>query len=82
MKIVIADDLPTSAADLLRSEGWTVDATAGRPLDQLKADLADADAIVVRSATKKQRIEAASAFRPESSCPNRVNRRTLSPCLR
>ena len=52
MKIVIADDLPTSAADLLRSEGWTVDATAGRPLDQLKVDLADADAIVVRSATK------------------------------
>ncbi len=52
MKIVIADDLPASAADLLRAEGWEVDAKAGRPLDQLKHDLADADALVVRSATK------------------------------
>ncbi len=52
MKIVIADDLPASAAELLRAEGWTVDATPGRPADQLKADLADADAIMVRRATK------------------------------
>jgi len=52
MKIVIADDLPASAADLLRAEGWTVDATPGRPVEQLKSDLADADAIMVRSATK------------------------------
>jgi D-3-phosphoglycerate dehydrogenase / 2-oxoglutarate reductase len=52
VKIVIADDLPASAADLLRAEGWEVDAKAGRPLDQLKHDLADADALVVRSATK------------------------------
>ncbi len=52
MKIVIADDLPASAADLLRVEGWAVDAKAGRPVDQLKQDLADADALIVRSATK------------------------------
>ncbi len=53
MKIVISDDLPVSACDLLRAEpGWQVDALAGRPLDQLKADLADADALMVRSATK------------------------------
>ena len=52
MKIVIADDLPRSAADLLRAEGWEVDARPARPGDQLKHDLADADALVVRSATK------------------------------
>jgi D-3-phosphoglycerate dehydrogenase len=53
MRIVIADDLPASAADLLRAEpGWTVDARAGRPTPELVAALADADALVVRSATK------------------------------
>ncbi len=52
MLIVIADDLPKSAVELLRSEGWTIDARSGRTPEQLKGDLADADAIVVRSATK------------------------------
>ncbi len=52
MKIVIADDLPASAVDLLRAEGWEVDARSGRPPEQLELDLADADALVVRSATK------------------------------
>jgi D-3-phosphoglycerate dehydrogenase len=51
-KIVIADDLPASALVLLRDEGWDVDARAGRTPDALAADLATADAIVVRSATK------------------------------
>jgi D-3-phosphoglycerate dehydrogenase / 2-oxoglutarate reductase len=53
MKIVIADDLPASAAALLSDvHGWTVDARAGRPLPELEAALADADALIVRSATK------------------------------
>jgi phosphoglycerate dehydrogenase-like enzyme len=52
LKIVVADDLPASALDVLRTEGWTVDARTGRAPEQLAADLADADAIVVRSATK------------------------------
>ena len=52
MHIVVADDLPASALDLLRNEGWSVDAKSGRAPEQLKADLADADALVVRSATK------------------------------
>jgi D-3-phosphoglycerate dehydrogenase len=53
MKIVIADDLPTSAVELLRAEsGWTVDAQSGRQADRLAADLADADALLVRSATR------------------------------
>lgn len=52
MKIVIADPLPSSAADLLRDQGWTVDAEAGRPRPRLEADLADADALIVRSATR------------------------------
>jgi D-3-phosphoglycerate dehydrogenase / 2-oxoglutarate reductase len=52
MNIIVADDLPVSALDLLRAEGWTVDARVGRSVDQLKVDVAGADAIVVRSATK------------------------------
>jgi D-3-phosphoglycerate dehydrogenase len=53
MKIVIADDLPASALDLLRGEpGWVVDAQSGRKPDALAADLQDADALLVRSATK------------------------------
>lgn len=53
MKLVLADELPASARDLLSAEpGWQVDARAGRPVDELKADLAGADALIVRSATK------------------------------
>jgi D-3-phosphoglycerate dehydrogenase len=53
MNIVVADDLPESALDLLRSEpGWHVDARSGRKAEELAADLADADALLVRSATK------------------------------
>ncbi len=65
MKIVVADDLPASALDLLRAEGWTIDARAGRAPDQLATDLADADALVVRSATKVTAplIEAAPQLR-------------------
>ena len=52
MKIVVADDLPGSALDVLRAEGWNVDARTGRAPEQLATDVADAEAIVVRSATK------------------------------
>src|SRR5262245_53073358 len=53
MKIVVADDLPQSALDLLRAEpGWVVDARSGRTPAALATDLADADALLVRSATK------------------------------
>ena len=52
MKIVIADDLAPSAVDLLRREDWTVDARTGRSPSRLAADLANADGLVVRSATK------------------------------
>jgi D-3-phosphoglycerate dehydrogenase len=53
MKIVVADDLPASAVDLLRAEvGWDVDARPGRKSASLATDLAEADALLVRSATK------------------------------
>jgi D-3-phosphoglycerate dehydrogenase len=53
MRIVVADDLPASSLDLLRAEsGWVIDARSGRSPDALAADVADADAILVRSATK------------------------------
>src|SRR5256885_894785 len=52
MKIVIADDLPASALELLRAEpGWIVDARGGREPADLAAALRDADALLVRSAT-------------------------------
>ena len=53
MKIVVADDLPPSALDVLRAEPtWIVDARSGRQPAALAADLEDADALLVRSATK------------------------------
>src|SRR6185369_13307482 len=53
LKIVVADDLPASALELIRAEpGWMVDARSGRKPDALALDLADADGILVRSATK------------------------------
>ena len=66
MKIVIADDLPRSAVALLAAQpGWTIDAAPGRPLPELLAAVADADALVVRSATKvtRQVIDAAPKLR-------------------
>jgi D-3-phosphoglycerate dehydrogenase len=53
VKIVVADDLPESALELLRSEaGWQVDAKSGRSPSDLAHALSDADALLVRSATK------------------------------
>ena len=52
MKIIVADSLPASALEVLDADGWTVDARSGRSPKDLAADLADADAILVRSATK------------------------------
>jgi D-3-phosphoglycerate dehydrogenase len=53
IKVVVSDELPASALELLRSEaGWQVDAKSGRPAAELAAALADADALLVRSATK------------------------------
>jgi D-3-phosphoglycerate dehydrogenase len=53
MKIVIADDLPASASICFEVESdWIVDARAGRDASALAAALADADALMVRSATK------------------------------
>ena len=66
MKIVVADDLPASALELLRADrGWIVDARTGRTPAELAADVADADALLVRSATKvdAQLLAAAKALR-------------------
>src|SRR6478672_60790 len=53
MRIVVADNLPASALDLLRAErGWEIDARPGRSPTALAIDLAAADALLVRSATK------------------------------
>src|SRR5262245_59030932 len=53
MKIVVSDDLPASALELLRVErDWIVDARPGRSTADLRVDLADADGLLVRSATK------------------------------
>ena len=65
MKIVIADKLPASAIALLRNEGWTVNVESARSTDQLIADLSDADALIIRSATQvtSSLIEAAPKLR-------------------
>jgi D-3-phosphoglycerate dehydrogenase len=65
LKIVVADELPESALDLLRAEGWHVDARTGRSPADLAGDLADADGLLVRSATKvtKDLLAAASRLR-------------------
>jgi D-3-phosphoglycerate dehydrogenase / 2-oxoglutarate reductase len=55
LKIVVADDLPESALELLRAEGWQVDARPGRSPAELATALADADGLLVRSATKVTR---------------------------
>jgi D-3-phosphoglycerate dehydrogenase len=65
MKIVIADGLPASAIEILRQPDWNIDSRSGRPAADLLADLADADALVVRSATKvtQAMIDAAPRLR-------------------
>lgn len=52
MKIVISDSLPSSATELLRSEGWNVDAQPSRSAAELDTALRDADGLIVRSATQ------------------------------
>ena len=66
MHVVIADQLSSSAIEILRSvPGWTVDARAQRPAKELARDLAEADALIVRSATQvdQQLIAAAPRLR-------------------
>ena len=66
MKLVVADPLPASALETLRRvPGWIVDARSPRTPDALLADLSDADALIVRSATTVTRslIEAAPHLR-------------------
>ena len=55
MKIVIADGLPATAIELLSQPDWNIDNRQGRQPAELMADLSDADALVVRSATKVTR---------------------------
>ncbi len=52
MKIIVADNLPASALEVLQADGWSVDARTGRSPDELARDLADADGLLVRSATR------------------------------
>jgi D-3-phosphoglycerate dehydrogenase len=52
MKIVIADGLPPSAIEALQQPDWEIDNRQGRSPAQLANDLKDADALIVRSATK------------------------------
>ena len=78
MKIVIADPLPSSAADLFRERGWEVDAETGRSPDALYEALTDADAIVVRSATQ---VDAALIARAAGISRATVHRRPSTPRL-
>ena len=65
MKIVIADGLPNSAIEILQQPGWNVASRQGRSPGELASELSDADALVVRSATKvtREMIDAAPKLR-------------------
>lgn len=52
LKIVVADKLPSVALDAIHALGWETAVTTGQPVEALHAGLADADGLVVRSATK------------------------------
>jgi D-3-phosphoglycerate dehydrogenase / 2-oxoglutarate reductase len=65
MRIVIADGLPASAIETLKQPDWIIDNRQGRSPSDLTEDLKDADALVVRSATKvtREMIDAAQQLR-------------------
>jgi D-3-phosphoglycerate dehydrogenase / 2-oxoglutarate reductase len=65
MHIVIADGLPPSAIEILKQQDWNIDNRQGRPAAEMIADLKNADALVVRSATKvtREMIDAAPKLR-------------------
>lgn len=52
MHILIPDDLQPAAVALLAAEGWSTDTRTSRPRLELLADMARADAVIVRSATR------------------------------
>ncbi len=52
MKIVIADPLPAAATNIFREKGWTVYIRSEQPMHQLHTELADADGLIIRSATR------------------------------
>src|ERR1700722_4673887 len=49
MKVIVADKISERGVELLRAAGWNVVLTTK---DTLPAEIADADALIVRSATK------------------------------
>ena len=49
MKVIVADKISDRGIELLQQTGWNIVLTTQ---DNLNAELADADALVVRSATK------------------------------
>jgi len=49
MKVIVADKISERGVELLRSAGWNIVLTTK---DNLNAEIVDADALVVRSATK------------------------------
>jgi D-3-phosphoglycerate dehydrogenase len=65
MHILIADGLPPAAVAVFTAEGWTVDTRTGRSFTDLAHDVAGADALIVRSATRvdTRLLDAAPALR-------------------
>ena len=79
MHIVVADDLPAAAVQLLRDEGWSVDAATGRTPAELLPAMAEADALIVRSATRVTAALIAAAPKPSGDRPRRRRRRQHRP---
>jgi D-3-phosphoglycerate dehydrogenase len=62
-RVVIAESFAERGIAILRQAGITVDSLVGRPRDELKAALADADGLIVRSETRVDRDLLASGPR-------------------
>jgi D-3-phosphoglycerate dehydrogenase len=54
-RVVIAESFAERGLAILRQAGITVDSMVGRPRDELKASLSDADGLIVRSETRVDR---------------------------
>ncbi len=51
-RVVVAEPFSETGLDVLRASGITVISCVGRPLDELRASLAEADGLIVRSETR------------------------------
>lgn len=52
LKVLVSDSISQKGVDILKKAGLTVDVKTGMPPEELKKEIGNYDALVVRSATK------------------------------